>query len=215
MNTCSPNPEDSYTYNYQKHEPSGFCLYIKGINPNITFEPILYTKTHQSDDIPAIFVSKLARITNKVYQDFYCRPLPLKLTKQEQDSFKKAETCHICKKELLTDKVRDHCHFTEKYRGVAHNICNLRCRKPMILPVIFHNLQGYDSHLLIKKLSTIASVLNCIPSTLEKYISFSKKIKVDEYKSKSNGENVFFYFGSRFINSYKFLQTSNVNVVNS
>ena len=103
MNTCSPNPEDSYTYNYQKHEPSGFCLHIKGLDPNITFKPILYTKTNSTDDIPAIFVSKLVRITNKIYNDFYCPPKPLKLTKQEQDSFNKAETCHICKKELLTD----------------------------------------------------------------------------------------------------------------
>ena len=93
-------------------------------------------------------------------------------------SFDKAETCHICKKELLTDKVRDHCHFTGQYRDAAHNSCNLQCRKPMILPVIFHNLQGYDAHLFIKQLSTIPGELNCIPSTEEKYISFSKKIRL-------------------------------------
>ena len=154
MNICSPNPENSYTYNYQKHEPSGFCFYIKGIDPNITFEPILYTKTKSTDDISKIFVSKLEKVTSKIYNDFYRQPIPLKLTKQEQISFDKAETCHICKKELLTDngvdKVRDHCHFTGQYRGAAHNSCNLQCRKPMILPVIFHNLQGYDAHLFIK-----------------------------------------------------------------
>ena len=146
MNTCSPNPEKSYNYNYQKHEPSGFCFYIKGIVPGIKFEPIIYTKTKDSDDISKIFVSKLAKVTNKIYNDFYRRPIPLRLTKQEQISFDKAETCHICKKELVNDngvdKVRDHCHFTGKYRGAAHNSCNLQCRKPMILPVIFHNLQG-------------------------------------------------------------------------
>ena len=43
INTCSPNPEESYNYNYQKHEPSGFCLYIKGIVPNI-IEAIIYKK---------------------------------------------------------------------------------------------------------------------------------------------------------------------------
>ena len=186
VNTCSPNPEKSYNYNYQKHEPSGFCLYIKGIDPNIKFKPILYTKTKSTNDISAIFVSKLAKVTNKIYNDLYRRPIPLKLTKQEQISFDKAEICHICRKELLTDKgvdkVRDHCHFTGKYRGAAHNSCNLQCRKPMILPVIFHNLQGYDAHLFIKQLSSIPGELNCIPSTEEKYISFSKKIKVDEYK---------------------------------
>ena len=58
MNTCSPNPEYSYNYNYQKHEPSGFCFYIKGIDPSIKFEPIIYTKTKSTDDISKIFVNK-------------------------------------------------------------------------------------------------------------------------------------------------------------
>ena len=217
MSSCCPNPEDSYTYNYQKHEPSGFCLYIKGIVPGITFEPILYTKTNSTDDISSIFVSKLAKVTNKIYNDFYCRPIPLKLTPTEQESFNKAVECHICKKELLNDggadKVRDHCHFTGKYRGAAHDNCNLQCRKPMILPVIFHNLQGYDAHLFIKQLSQIPGEPTCIPSTEEKYIFFSKKIKVDEYKSRRTGEMVSLYFEIRFINSFKFLQTSLANLV--
>ena len=161
----------------------------------------------------AIFVSKPARITNKIYNDFYCRPIPLKLTEQEQISFNKAEICHIRKKELLTDKVRDHCHFTGKYRGAAHNSCNLQCRKPMILPVILHNLQGYDAHLFIKQLSLLPGDLTRIPSTKENYISFSKKIKVDEYKSRRTGETVSLYFELRFIDSLKFLQTSLANFV--
>ena len=77
MNTCCPNPEDSYTYNYQKHEPSGFCFYIKGIVPNTTFEPIVYTKKKSTDNISKIFVSKLAKITNNIYNDFYRWPKPL------------------------------------------------------------------------------------------------------------------------------------------
>ena len=213
VNTCSPNPEYSYNYNYQKHEPSGFCFYIKGIVPDITFEPIIYTRTKSTDDIAVIFVSKLAKVTNKIYNDFYRRPIPLKLTHAEQISFDKAEICHICEKELLTDKVRDHCHFTGQYCGAAHNSCNIQCRKPMILPVIFHNLQGYDAHLFIKQLSTIPGELNCIPSTEEKYISFSKKIKVDEYKSRRTGEIVSLYFEIRFIDSFKFLQTGLANLV--
>ena len=215
MNTCRPNPEKSYNYNYQKHEPSGFCFYIKGIVPGIKFEPIIYTKTKDSpthvgsDDISKIFVFKLAKVTNKIYNDFYRRPVPLKLTHTEQISFDKAETCHICKKELLSDKVRDHCHFTGKYRGAAHNSCNLQCRKPMILPVIFHNHQGYDAHLFIKQLFCLPGELNCIPSTEEKYISFSKKIKVDEYKSRRTGETISLYFEIGF----EFLQTSLANLV--
>ena len=200
MNTFCPNPEDSYNFNYQKHEPSAFCLYIKGIVPNI-IKPITYTKKKSTDKIAEIFVSKLAKITNKLYNDFYRHPKPLKLTKQEQISFDKAKTCHICKKELLTDKVRDHCHFTGQYRGAAHNSGNL------------HNLQGYDAHLFIKKLSGLKGELNCIPSTEEKYISFSKKIKADEYKSKRTGEMVSLNFEIRFIDSFKFLHTSLANLV--
>ena len=79
IQVCCPNPEDSYTYNYQKHEPSGFCFYIKGIIPN-TFKPILYTKTAPDDDLPSSFVSKLENVTNKIYQDFYCRPISLTMT---------------------------------------------------------------------------------------------------------------------------------------
>ena len=114
MNTCSPNPKESYNYNYQKHEPSGFCFYIKGIVDTV-FSPIVYTKNEDSDDVARIFVDKLTKVTNKLYNDFYRRPIPLRLTHAEQKSLDKADICHICKKELLSDKVRDHCHFTGKY----------------------------------------------------------------------------------------------------
>ena len=212
LNTCIPNPEYSYTYNYQKHEPSGFCLYIKGIVSK-TIKPIIYTKNNNDDNVAEIFVNKLEEVTKSIYNDFYLKPKPLHLTKEEKVSFNKEKFCHICKMELKTDKVRDHCHFTGKYRGAAHNSCNLQCRKPMILPVIFHNLQGYDAHLFIKQLACLPGDLNCIPSTEEKYISFSKKIKVAEYRSKSTGEMVTLNFEVRFIDSFKFLSTSLANLV--
>ena len=212
IETCNPNPTDSYTIDYQKHTPSGFCFYIKGIVPNI-FKPIIYTKQKDSDNIAEIFVSKLASVTQKLYNDFYRHPQPLKLTEEEQKSFSKAKICHICSGELDDYRVRDHCHFTGQYRGAAHNSCNLQCRKPLILPVIFHNLQGYDAHLFIKQLSGLPGELNCIPSTEEKYISFSKKIKVDEYRSKRTGEMVYLNFEIRFIDSFKFLQASLADLV--
>ena len=65
----------------------------------------------------------------------------------------------------------------------------------------------------IKQLACLLGELNCIPSTEEKYISFSKKVKVDEYKSKRTGETVSLYFEIRFIDSFKFLQTSLANLV--
>ena len=214
MNTCVPNPKESFSYNYQKHEPSGFCIYIKGIDPNISFKPIIYTKNDDSDNVAEIFVNKLAEVTKSIYNDFYRRPKPLRLSKEEQKSFDKAEICHICSRELKEDKVRDHCHFTGKYRGAAHNSCNIRCRKPRVLPVIFHNFQGYDAHLFIKQLATLSGELNCIPSTEEKYISFSKDIKVGEYKDPSGSVKPI-NFEIRFIDSFKFLQTSLANLVSN
>ena len=162
---------------------------MDGINK--LFNPIIYTKQNVDEDIASIFVSKIVTLTKKIYKDYYKRPKPLKLTKKEQEEFDKAEICHICDKKFYEEdrtckmlKVRaDHCHFTGKYRGAAHSSCNVESRKPMLLPVIFHNLQGYDSHLFIKQLAKLTGQLTCIPSTEEKYISFSKKIKVDEYKN--------------------------------
>ena len=214
MNTCSPNPKDSYNYNYQKHEPSGFCFYLKGL-VDAKFKPITYTKNKESDDVAKIFFEKIVELTNSLYNDFYRRPIPLRLTQAEQKSFDEAVICHVCKKELKKDKVRDHCHFTGKYRGAAHNSCNLKCRKPKVLPVIFHNLQGYDAHLFIKQLASLTGDLNCIPSTEEKYISFSKTIKVDDYKCRRTGKMIPINFEIRFLDSYKFLQTSLANLVSN
>ena len=214
MNSCSPNPKDSYNYNYQKHEPSGFCFYVKGIVDK-KIKPIIYTKTSEDEDISKVFVEKLAEVTKGIYNDFYQRPKPLRLTSAEQKSFEKAVNCHICSRELKEDKVRDHCHFTGQYRGAAHNKCNLMCCKPRVLPVIFHNLQGYDAHLFIKQLARLEGDLSCIPSTEEKYISFSKNIKVGEYYCLKLGKMCPINFEIRFLDSFKFLQTSLANLVSN
>ena len=96
MNSCSPNPKYSYNYNYQKHEPSGFCFYAKGIVPGIHIKPIIYTKTSEDEDVAKVFVEKLTELTKGIYNDFYLRPKPLRLTRAEQKSFEEATICHIC-----------------------------------------------------------------------------------------------------------------------
>ena len=213
MNSCSPNPNYSYNYNYQKHEPSGFCFYAKGIAGK-RIRPTTYTKTFEDEDLAKIFVEKIVELTKGIYKDFYCKPKPLVMNSTTQKEFNESVNCHICGFHLGNDRVRDHCHFTGEYRGAAHNKCNLMCKKPRILPVIFHNLQGYDAHLFIKKLSKIDGKLDCIPSTEEKYISFSKHIKVGEYKHIS-GDIIPINFEIRFLDSFKFLQTSLANLVSN
>ena len=82
------------------------------------------------------------------------------LTKKEEKKHNKQKVCYICNKRLSTDdstkiyhKVKDHCHYTGKYRGAAHDICNLRYKTPKEIPVVFHNGSTYDHHLIIKELS--------------------------------------------------------------
>ena len=55
---------------------------------------------------------------------------------------------YICNEELG----EDHCHLSGKFRGAAHEFCNLKYKVPKFFPVVFHNLSGYDSHLFIKTL---------------------------------------------------------------
>ena len=217
VNSCQPNPEKSYTKTYQKHEPSGFCLYLKSLDGmNTNFKPIVYTKKNSDEDISKKFIKHVVKLTHRIYKDYYKKPKPYNLSDKEEKEFQSASICHICEEEFTRDKkskdnfkVRDHCHFTGNFRGAAHNICNLSCRKPLNLPVIFHNLQGYDAHLFIKQL------LTSIPSTEEKYISFSKFIAVDQYYSKKHEKVLFKKFEIRFIDSFKFLQTSLANLVSN
>ena len=216
VNSCQPNPNKPYTQSYQKHEPSGYCLYLKcldGIGDK--YKPIVYTKKSEDEDedISKSFIKDVVKLTCNIYEKYYKNSKPLNLTSREEKDFQSARRCHICEKKLFRDsgkilKVRDHCHFTGEYRGAAHNECNLKCKKPPILPVIFHNLQGYDSHLLIKQIAKVSGDLSCIPSTEEKYISFSKKIVVDHYFSKKMGKLLPKKFEIRFIDSFKFLSTS-------
>lgn len=120
------------------------------------------------------------------------------LTKEQHDAFQSAESCFICELPFSESdiKCKDHDHLTGKYRGPTHNSCNLNYKKSFYVPVIFHNLSGYDAHFIIKEInSTIAGKINLLPLNKEKYISFTK------YIEKSNIQ-------FRFIDSYKFLGSS-------
>ena len=100
------------------------------------------------------------------------------LTATESQSFTKATTCHICTKLLENDKVRDNCHITGDYRGAAHNACNLLYRISKTgwkLPVVIHNLKGYDGHLIVKVLKSELGKVKVIPQNMEK-ISLSLTI---------------------------------------
>ena len=87
--------------------------------------------------------------------------------------YERSKICWICGKITDDSKVRDHCHITGKYRGAAHWKCNTNLKTSKKLSVMFHNLRGYDSHLIFKELSKFNCSIDVIPNGLEKYMSFT------------------------------------------
>ena len=83
-------------------------------------------------------------------------------------------------------KVRNHCHFTGKYRGAAHDICNLRYKTPQEIPVVFHNGSTCDNHFITKDLAEkFEGQFQCLGKNTEKYITFSVSIKKELDNGKS------------------------------
>ena len=96
------------------------------------------------------------------------------MSEEEEHLFQQSNSCWICKKLIDNDeeKVRDHCHVTGKFRGAAHWSCNINLQLTKKLPVIFHNLRGYDSHLIFYELKNFDVKIDVIPNRLEKYMAF-------------------------------------------
>ena len=115
------------------------------------------------------------------------------LTDEESKSYnKKQKVCYICKKGFSTDsdnkkyhKVRDHCHYTGKYRGAAHSICNLRYKTPKEIPVVFHNGSTYDNHFIIKQLvKEFDGQMECRKYRKIYYFFSTNKKELDNSKTK-------------------------------
>ena len=124
------------------------------------------------------------------------------------DRYKRSERCHVCFKPFKEDKpkVRDHCHYTGRYRGPAHTKCNLQYKIPSYIPIVF-----------IKELaasSTDGAKMGVIAKNKEDYISFSIKVEVDKYIDKNGIENSK-EIELRFIDSFKFMSSSLDSLVNN
>ena len=107
--------------------------------------------------------------TGKITKKYFNKRLIM--TNEDEEIYNNSQICWICKEKLNTDKVRDHCHVTGKFRGAAHKKCNLKLRIPRKLPIIFHNLQGYDDHVIFKELNNFDVDISVIPKGIDKYMS--------------------------------------------
>lgn len=167
--TCSPNPNSSNSVAIADHIPCGYSYVIIGPDGNIFKQPNVYHGENAIDN----FLSNLLKEEEELLQIIRSNT-PMIFTEEDEKKFKAAINCHICEKPLGTDRVRDHCHISGKFINAAHNNCNLKYKLATYIPVVIHNLKGYDSHLIIQGLGKLKNQnISIIPNNSEKFISFS------------------------------------------
>ena len=183
---CKPNTEKSFTQAYQKHTDCGYGYKVVCCYGDKYTKPIkIYRKPK------AVYKFMEAMLKEIGYCKYVIKKYfnkPLKMTPYNEEQFQKESECHICGKEYKNNdiKVRDHCHITGVYRGSAHQDCNLNFKPTNKIPVIFHNLRGYDSHFIMQEIGQIVKnnkyinkkgeecemSINAIPNNMERYMAF-------------------------------------------
>ena len=140
------------------------------------------------------FVKEVIKLENKMAFYFKNTKEDIIMTKENEENYKNNKICRFCEKEILSDKVRDHCHLTGKYRGPAHNTCNINVKQQdsNFIPLAFHNFSNYDCHMFFKRLVDLQK----------------DKVKVIIIP-KPNDEYIAVKYGCiRFFESYRFLSES-------
>ena len=152
------NHEKSSTTKEYKHKASGYSMFT-----HCSFDA---TKNkldcYRGKDCVERFCKDLKEHATKIIN--YEKKEMIPSTSEERKLHHKQKVCYMCKKEFSSDdgsasnkkyhKVRDHCHFTGKYRGAAHDICNLTYKTQNEILIAFHNGAAYDYHFIIKELAS-------------------------------------------------------------
>ncbi|XP_026828646.1 uncharacterized protein LOC105279427 [Ooceraea biroi] len=187
---------------YQRHRAFSVGYYVRCAYD----ESLSAYRTHRWKDCVSWFVGELGKLARRV-KTILASNVPMRdLTPEQCEELRDAARCHVCCKPFAAGdtRVRDHCHLTGRYRGPAHSTCNLNYKDSHIIPVIFHNLSGYDAHFIIEDVANaFEGSVELLPLTKERYIAFTKNVAntADRYGARTCVK-------LRFINSYKFLSTS-------
>ena len=202
-----PCHEDNKTH---EHIPCGFCFHL--VSPFLQMDPVLKRAENETNQLPQDFIRELISRVKKAHLSLPKKEM-IPLSPEEWKKFHESEVCWLCKGKFgkkTFSKVRDHCHYTGKFRGAAHQSCNLKFKRPKFTPVFFHNLQNYDAHLFVRALGLMDEVLSisCIPNNNEKYISFSLKFELKRIikwdPKKEEWIEVVIKHEIRFLDSFKF-----------
>ena len=193
-----------------KHKPMSYGFYVL-IDYNQI--PLKFIKQFKIPQKPVIYRGKKASkhfmlaiiaVAKKIYE-LYKINIPINyLTEEEENQFQKSKVCELCSKrfDMLNHayKVRDHSHFTGKYRRALCLDCNFSAKNPSFIPIYFHNLT-YDSHFIVHELGCDETDIRVIPNSSEKYISFSKQIEGKFY--------------IKFIDTFRFMSESLSNLADN
>lgn len=180
------NKSESKTIKQHEHIACGACIRIVSNLEQVKSETWLY----RGEDVVEKFVNKIHEISETMKQ-VYKTNEKMKITAKQIEEHEKATQCYMCKKKFTKEnyKTRAHNHNTGEYIGPACNACNKKRKNEKFVPVIFHNLKNYDSHLFICELAKQFKKIDITPNNMEKYMM----IKVDNI---------------RFIDSFQFMSTS-------
>ena len=162
------------TTNIYKQEPICCGYYIVS-----ELEDVLKSGYHKSPlahENVNWFVDEINKIENQMNFWFKNTNKDIIMTEEDKQDFENDSICRYCEKYIETDKVRDHCHLTAKYRGPAHNECNLQVKQKdsNFITIGLHNFSDYDCHMFFKTLVDRKKdnvKFEIIPKTDEKYIS--------------------------------------------
>ena len=164
--------EGSYTNKYQDHMPCSFAYQVACVDDRFTKRIFVY----RGENAAYEFI----KATLKEYK--YCKKVMNKhfnknlIMSEEEHLIQQSNSCWICKKLIDNDeeKVRDHSNVTGKFRGAAHWDCNINFQLTKKVPVIFHNLRGYDSHLIFNEFDKFDVKISVISNGLENSIFLIK-----------------------------------------
>ena len=162
--------DSSWSVKESEHVPCGFGYKVVCVDDKFSKDVVVYS----GKDCVSRFISCILdeyEYCRRVCRDYFNKSLIM--SAKEEEMFQNACSCWICGKlfDLIDEKVRDHCHISGKFRRAAHFSCNANFKISKKVPV-FHNLKGYDGHLIMKELSNFDVSIDVIPCGLEKYMAF-------------------------------------------
>ena len=165
---CQPSDGKSYTSTYQSHKACGYGYKLVCRYDNKYSKPVEIYRGEDAIDKFIVQMMREVKDCRRIVREQFQKQL--NMTDENEIDFQNSTVCHICErrfkpKDLVTlddgyimNKVRDHCHITGQYRGAAHRDCNLKwaiSSEKLKIPVIFHNLKGYDCHFIMQKLGKL------------------------------------------------------------